>query len=338
MRANKEDIGKRAGPDWVRWVLARGFILVVAAVALGCASGGLDTLRSHEPVRTAQYALAAPKVRLHTVDTGPDTAARGTIVGLHGGPGISHEYLRPLLRLARVGYRVILFDQRGAGQSSEPIDRSYALKSLVADIEAVRAWSGADRIHLIGHSWGGVMALAYLAAHADRVESVVLVDSMPASDSEYLKVAAEAFNRRLRQAKADGLVPDPEPAVSGSDCGARLLARLPIYYDNPHHPATRDLAGSSCNASTAGQTRMALLFKGFDLRPALERHGGPVLALHGAADPFGPETFAVVQRALPSARLTAATLDACGHIPWEECPERFWLQVHGFFRSLVTGD
>ena len=98
------------------------------------------------------------------------------ILFVHGGPGVraldtDHAFYG---QFARDGFRVYLFDQAGSGLS----DRlnhvaDYSVERFIADIEAIRQQIGADRLILIGHSWGGTLIAHYAAAHPDHVAKLV---------------------------------------------------------------------------------------------------------------------------------------------------------------------
>lgn len=96
------------------------------------------------------------------------------VVFLHGGPGAGlSSFHRRFFDPAR--YRIVLFDQRGAGQSTpfaELIDNTTA--HLVADIEAIRELLGIERWVVFGGSWGSTLALAYAQAHPERTLGLVL--------------------------------------------------------------------------------------------------------------------------------------------------------------------
>jgi alpha-beta hydrolase superfamily lysophospholipase len=86
------------------------------------------------------------------------------LLGLHGGPGFTHDTLRTLEGLAP-DRPVVLFDQLGSGRSDRPGDPDlYRLERYVEEVARVRDALQLDRIHLLGHSWGGTLALSYLSA------------------------------------------------------------------------------------------------------------------------------------------------------------------------------
>ncbi len=98
-----------------------------------------------------------------------------TLVGLHGGPGADHRYLSRLGELAGDGLQVLLYDQLGSGKSDVPDDPSlWVVPRFVEELETVRTALGLGRMHLMGQSWGGILALQYALDHPEGVQSLVL--------------------------------------------------------------------------------------------------------------------------------------------------------------------
>jgi pimeloyl-ACP methyl ester carboxylesterase len=94
---------------------------------------------------------------------------------LHGGPGMGSDYFEPLETMAEQGRTVIRFDQLGCGRSDRPRDLSlWMLESVVEQTESIRKALGLDRIHLLGHSWGGMVALKYLLKYPLHVQKACL--------------------------------------------------------------------------------------------------------------------------------------------------------------------
>jgi len=94
---------------------------------------------------------------------------------LHGGPGASHDYFLPhLLPLARHN-RLIFIDERGSGRSAKLEDTTqYTVENMVEDAEAVRVALGLEKINLLGHSCGGVLAQAYALKYPKNLKHLVL--------------------------------------------------------------------------------------------------------------------------------------------------------------------
>jgi proline-specific peptidase len=98
-----------------------------------------------------------------------------TLVGLHGGPGADHRYLSRLFETAGDGVQVLLYDQLGSGESDRPDDTSlWTVPRFVEELETVRTQLQLGRMHLLGQSWGGILALQYALDHPEGVKSLVL--------------------------------------------------------------------------------------------------------------------------------------------------------------------
>jgi pimeloyl-ACP methyl ester carboxylesterase len=110
-----------------------------------------------------------------------ETHDRPPIVFVHGGPGVSDmRHDAPALAALATDRDIYLYDQVGTGGSGRLDDpRGYTLHRSVQDLDAVRAFTGADRVVLIGHSWGARIATAYAAEHPDSVASLVLTAPGP---------------------------------------------------------------------------------------------------------------------------------------------------------------
>ena len=98
-----------------------------------------------------------------------------TLVALHGGPGADHRYLLRLAELAGDDLQVLFYDQLGSGKSDVPDDPSlWVVPRFVEELETVRTALGLGPVHLLGQSWGGILALQYALDHPEGVKSLVL--------------------------------------------------------------------------------------------------------------------------------------------------------------------
>ena len=101
---------------------------------------------------------------------------------VHGGPGASHDYFLPyLLPLARHN-RLIFIDERGSGKSEKLEDpKGYTVENMVEDVEAVRQALALGTISLLGHSYGGVLALAYALKYQNNLSRLILASTFPSA-------------------------------------------------------------------------------------------------------------------------------------------------------------
>jgi proline-specific peptidase len=111
------------------------------------------------------------------------------LLTLHGGPGAAHDYLEPLEALARTGRRVIFYDQLGCGNSDHPHNPAlWTVDLYVEEVDAVRRALGLDRVHLLGQSWGGMLAMSYALTQPAGLASLIVADS-PASIPQWVAEA-----------------------------------------------------------------------------------------------------------------------------------------------------
>jgi proline iminopeptidase len=144
--------------------------LAMAWTALGCAGGARALVREESRL------VNGTELFVKRIGRGEP------VLVVHGGPSLDHGYLLPHLAPLSSGFALVLFDQRLSGRSSGTVDSaSVRVATFVEDIEALRASLGLGRIHLIGHSWGGLLALRYAIAHGNRLRSLTLLSPMPPS-------------------------------------------------------------------------------------------------------------------------------------------------------------
>lgn len=98
-----------------------------------------------------------------------------TLVCLHGGPGSTHEYLITLSKLAESGLRVVMYDQLGCGQSDSPKDNLlFTIESAAEEVEQFRRELNLGKVHLLGQSYGGFLALEYTLRYPESVRTLIL--------------------------------------------------------------------------------------------------------------------------------------------------------------------
>lgn len=266
---------------------------------------------------------------LHVVAFGPEDARR-TLIVIHGGPGLTHDYLLPLARLAGADRQVVFYDQRGSGRSLRPISREYGLAAQVSDLDAVRRAMGAQKVVLVAHSWGTVVALAYAFSNPDDLDAIALIGMGAPTDEEDRRSFGSGFATRKAALVKAGIVPRNRPPPRGDDCMPAFAAVLPVHFADARHPGARQLAGSyHCDVGRATLAAAA----GWDFRNDLRELRTPLLLIIGDADSNYPglrETASLVDADV----LVRAELADCGHFPWIECPAPFYAVLERFLTQL----
>src|SRR5712691_3759021 len=139
------------------------------------------------------------------------------LLALHGGPGAGHDYLENLAALASDTRRVILYDQLGCGRSDQPDDTSlWSVDRFVEELAILRRELGLDKVHLLGQSWGGMLAIEYALTQPDGLVSLILastLSSMPTWIAEANRLRNELpqeIQETLLRHEAAGTTDDPE--------------------------------------------------------------------------------------------------------------------------------
>jgi proline iminopeptidase len=284
--------------------------------------------RATAPLRIEESMLPVDGASLFVRRVGGPRAGT-SLVTVHGGPGISHEVMELLEPLAHPVRAVVTFDQRGVGRSTGTVDEGQVFAQALADLHAVVRASGDGPVHLLGHSWGGLLATLYAAAHPEALASLVLVDSIPAT-SELLSAAWLRWERRVRDYQVRGLVPGELPGW-GDSATERLLALLPIYFVDPGHPSARTLGGSRFSPTASRACAGAL--SSYDVRAAIGRITTPTLHVI-APVPFGPEMGTSLADDMTAAPARRLVLTDAGHLPWLERPGPFLARIDTFLTEI----
>jgi proline-specific peptidase len=145
------------------------------------------------------------------------------ILGLHGGPGGNHRSLRPLQAIGDEGLEVVLYDQLGGGQSDNPGDDGlWTMQTFVSEFALLVDALELGRVHLLGQSWGGMLALECALAHPGKIKSLVLCDTM-ASTQAGLDGYAEVLAGASTAARAAVAANHAFEPGDQSDAGSALL-------------------------------------------------------------------------------------------------------------------
>lgn len=136
---------------------------------------------------------------------------------LHGGPGAPHDYLENLEALASDTQRVIFYDQLGCGHSDLPEDTArWQVQRFVDELASVRHVLGLERVHILGQSWGGMLAIEYALTQPQGLVSLILsntTSSIPLWIVEANRLREQLppeVNAVLLKHEADGTTEDPE--------------------------------------------------------------------------------------------------------------------------------
>ena len=125
---------------------------------------------------------------------------------LHGGPGLHHDYLSPHFEKLAKEYQIIFYDQRGCGKTDFPQDTSSMnIASYVEDLEAIRNHLGLDKVNLVGHSWGSLLAINYAKKYPANLSRLILISPAPAN-ADYFDETFSNIQRKRSEEDTKELV------------------------------------------------------------------------------------------------------------------------------------
>jgi proline iminopeptidase len=259
---------------------------------------------------------------------------------LHGGPGATHHYLKPLAALADER-PVIFYDQLGSGRSDRPTDTTlWRVERFVDELSQVRLALGLDEVHLLGHSWGTMLAVDYLLTRPAGVRSVILASPALSTarwlaDADSLvRTLPDSLQQVIRKHEAAGTTTDPEYQAAVVAFYQRYLARrLPWSADLD---STLQGFGTPLYNYMWGPSEFTATgtLRSYDRTDRLGELALPVLFTTGRYDEAMPGTVAFYQMRVPGARLTV--LDNSAHLTMHDEPGRYVQVVREFLRDVET--
>lgn len=270
-------------------------------------------------------------------DRGP---GRPPLVALHGGPGSTHNYFAPLERLARDGRAVVLYDQVGCGRSQRRRDAAWSLELFLDELDALRDALGLDRVHLLGTSWGGMLALEHALRRPGALASLVLSSTLASIDDW----AVEA--RRLRDALPDdvratldrheaaGTFDDPEYEAALAVFDARHFHRGETTPELERMRREKSVAAYRAMVGPNEWTPTGAL-RGWDVRARLVELDVPTLVLRGRHDLCTEPIAATLVEGIRGAH--GAVLERSSHTPVLEETERYLELVGEFLDEAERG-
>jgi proline iminopeptidase len=272
------------------------------------------------------------------------------ILVVHGGPGMPFTEPVSGLSLLSADYQIHYYAQRGCGASSRPIDRfdsknmyanmqtldrTLGVGAQIADIERIRQILGDEKLILIGHSWGGLLASLYAVEFPEHVEALILVSPanmlvMPQIEADSdLFASVRAQLPPEEHAEYDAFMKDYfDFGVLFEKSDADLVAmneQFGEYYVRIMGEKEDETGAPIPEQGRPGGwmvwAQYISLGQRYDLRPALEDVSVPVLVIHGAKDLQSEAASHLYVDAFSNAEFVV--IDAASHFAFGEQPEEF---------------
>jgi L-proline amide hydrolase len=261
------------------------------------------------------------------------------LLALHGGPGSTHHYFAPLDGLA-AERPVVLYDQIGCGSSDHPDDIEWTVDVFREEVDAVRSQLGLDRIHLLGTSWGGMLALEHVFSGAEGIVGLILSSTLASVDQwaeEQLRLRAalpadviEVLDRHDRAGTYD----DPEYEEAMGAYFDRHLYRGP----KPRAEIERMMAEKATDVYRAmqGPNEWTITgeIRGWDVRDRLGEINVPTLVIRGRHDMSTDPISAALVNGIKGAR--EVVLENSSHTPVLEETDQYLAAISEFMTEAET--
>lgn len=261
-----------------------------------------------------------------------DTGQGQSVLILSGGPGFTAWNLLPLQQQIAQRHRALLFDMRGMGDQAQlPLTQARLLDQWVEDIETVRKEKKIKSWTLVGHSWGGIMALVYAKAYPKQVDRIVLLNPVD-PEKRGLADILDRINARQAQYKPDAWdaeFDNKETTMKGfsaTDESVRLYQIrhvLPTYFVDMQQGEAYAAQFTAADFSPEINSR---IWQEYDAAPFTkadaDRLTQPISFADCDQDLLMPEN----QRGLKSyfPKMTTKIIKGCAHFPWVEQPKVFY--------------
>jgi len=264
--------------------------------------------------------------------------ASGTVplLALHGGPGSTHHYFGPLEQLGRER-PVVLYDQIGCGSSDRPQDIEWSVAVFREEVDAVRSHLGLEKIHLLGTSWGGMLALEHLLSGAQGIVSLILSSTLAsvdqwAAEQVVLRNAlpptvVEVLDRHERAGTYD----DPEYEQAMDAYFDRHFYRGPKPRPELERMNTEKAKDVYRAMQGPNEWTVTGAIRGWDVRDRLGEIDLPTLVIRGRHDMCTDSIAATLVRGIRNAH--EVVLEESSHTPVLEETDRYLETITAFMRD-----
>lgn len=258
------------------------------------------------------------------------------IIMIHGGPGLSQDYLLPFMSSLAETHQVIFYDQRSCGASTGKIDsQSIQIQTYLDDLESIRKHFGYKKFSVLGHSWGGFLAMQYAIFYPDSIHQLVLLNSLPASSEEYALFSQE-WQKRMTPYLEELSRIKATPAFAEGDPGTIANYYRMIFERYCYHSKKAQLLNLTMtpeafiNGSKVYDVFNQNLFtRTYNYHEQLKQINLPTLIIHGDVDPI---PFLTAEKTHASIKdSTYILIQNCGHFPYVETPEELFKHLNQFF-------
>jgi proline iminopeptidase len=260
------------------------------------------------------------------------------IVIVHGGPGMSHDYLVPqLIDLLANEYQLIFYDQRASGRSSGVDDTTrLTISQFVRDLEILRQQLKINRLNLLGHSFGGLLSMYYAVSYPNNVNKLLLIDSSPASwelNFPYFRKTIAERQTKIDKQELSAIEARGDFLTNPHLVDSYLKIFFRVFFKNPSLSQKLFLGIDEhwlLNYNVTGNFIWQDLGK-YDIHEKLNYINISTLIMHGDNSVISIEGAKEIHKQIPNSKLVI--MKDVGHFPYIEDPKTFNRVVRDFLKK-----
>lgn len=263
---------------------------------------------------------------------------------LSGGPGIAPHIMNDVTEELSKNHQIVLIHQRGTGKTSGPLnEETIQIANYSRDIKAIKVKLGQKKINLLGHSWGGRLAMDYATRYPDDINKIILIGSagynsefveyfgdnimsnLSKNDQKTLQLLERFFNQ-MPMVNEEGVI----AAMNGLEMEYMKISRKGYFYDKSKVDEL-EISKEDINMQIMRLMGRSLKETNWDLKDELEKNNIETLIVQGRQDPIDLETARAIQSAMVGSELSI--IEQCGHFPWIEQPVKFYEVLNAFLEK-----
>ena len=261
------------------------------------------------------------------------------VVLVNGGPGGTHHYFHPWFSRLKNSHRIIYYDQRGTGLSDFNPGSGYSFRQAVDDLEKLRTHLGIQRWVVCGFSYGGGLAQFYAATYPEHVMGLVLISSLPLSESDLFEDEQQKYISKQEQKKRETLIKE---FVNNNLSLEAFLFNLALNGDwkrqNFYKPTQAEMVRSARYEwinDTDFNSVMSEDYRRYNLRGVFDTCPVPTAIFEGNNDlTWGPRKAFVVKKNHPNARFFV--FEKAAHGLFKDVPDEFFSCFTEFTEAIQS--
>lgn len=325
----------------MRILLVVASIAVLAACSEKSASRNDSTAVAPQGTSTGLAAgesrLTVPGGRIWYKKSGSGTAT--PVILLHGGPGFSSFYLKPLEALGD-DRPVIRYDQLGGGKADKITDTTmFTIAHFVGELDSLRRSLGYDKVHLLGHSWGTILAFEYYKAHPEHVASLTLgsaaldIPTWERNARKLVTTLSDSSQRAIKTREAEKKFDAPDYQAAIGEFYGKYVWRHPVEADLD---STMKSVNEGIYNYMQGPSEFTITgtLKKYNVTPELKNVKVPTLYTVGEFDEADPPTIQKFASQTPGA--TVVIIPGAAHLTTWDNPDTMIAAVRQFLRRVDT--